>query len=114
MQDGVKVARNVDEGRHICTHQSEPVALQKVFHITGIASREIVETDDFVDLIQETITEVRSEKSSPSGHRSTSTLHLSPTPRTKSDDRPPIHTRSLGKDVLLGHPVQPASTIARR
>ena len=94
MQDSIQVPGNVDKGRHICTHQSEPVAFEKVFHVAGIASGEIVETDDFVAFIQETITEVRSEKPSPSSHSSASVCHVSPSPGTRWYDRRTKHARS--------------------
>jgi hypothetical protein len=80
MQDSIQVTGNVDKGRHICTYQSEPVAFEKVFQVTGIASGEIVETDDFVAFIQEAVTEVRSEKPSPSSHSSASAFHVLPFP----------------------------------
>jgi hypothetical protein len=60
MEDGVEVPGYVDELSDICTHESEVVAFQKVFHVTGIASGEIVETDNFVSFIQEALTKVRS------------------------------------------------------
>ena len=87
----------MDKGRHICTHQSESVAFEKVFQVTGNASGEIVETDDFVTFIQETITDVRSEKPSPSGHSSASTFHVSPLPRNGSY---PQYLREANRKVL--------------
>jgi hypothetical protein len=78
MEDGVEVPGHMDELRDICTHESEAVALQKVFHVTGIAGGEIVETDEFVAFIQEALTEVRSKKASPSRHCSASMPHVSP------------------------------------
>jgi hypothetical protein len=115
MEDGVEVPGNVNKGRHICAHESEPVALQKMFHITGIASGEIVETDDFIAFIQEPLTKVRSKKASPSSHRSASTPHVFPfPPGTKLYDRPPATLRSSSKDALLGHLVQPSDTITRQ
>jgi hypothetical protein len=78
---------------HICTYQSEPVALEKVFNITGIASGEVVETDDFVAFVQEAFTEVRSEKPSSSSHSSASTFHVSPLPRNQVV-RPPVRNSS--------------------
>jgi hypothetical protein len=80
MQDSIQVPGNVDEGRHIRTHQSEPVAFEKVFNVAGIASREVVETDDFVAFIQQALTEVRSEKPGPSSHSSASEFHGAPLP----------------------------------
>ena len=60
MEDGVEIPGNVDKLRDICTDESESVALQKVFHVTGVARGEIVETDELVTFIHEAITKVRS------------------------------------------------------
>jgi len=94
MQDGVEVPGHMDELRDICTHESEPVALQKVFHVAGIAGGEIVETDEFVAFIQEALTEVRSKKASPSRHCSASMRHCPPSSRTRVV-QPPTDTRTV-------------------
>jgi len=58
MEDGIDVPRHVDELSDICTHESEAVAFQKVLHVTGVASGEVVETDEFVAFIQQALTKV--------------------------------------------------------
>jgi hypothetical protein len=82
MQHSIQTPGNVDKSGNIRTHQSESVAFEKVFYVAGIASGEIVQADDFVAFIEETITEMRSEKPSPSSHSSASTCHVPPLPKT--------------------------------
>jgi hypothetical protein len=62
MEDGVEVPGHVDKLCDICTHESKAVALQKVFHVTGIASGEIVETNEVVAFIQEALFYDRRQK----------------------------------------------------
>ena len=84
----------MDKGRHICAYQTESVAFEKVFHVAGIAGGEVVETDDFVAFVQESITKMRSEKPGPSSHSCASTFHMPPLPRNQAVG-PPAEARAV-------------------
>jgi len=84
MQYGVEITGNVDKLCDIGAHESKPVAFKKVLYVTCVAGREIVKTNDFVAFVEKTITEMRSEKPSPSSHSSASTIHVPPFTQTKS------------------------------
>jgi hypothetical protein len=47
----------------------------KTFDVAWVACAEIIETDHFVVLVQETLAEVRPEKTGPSSHDGASTPH---------------------------------------
>ena len=85
MEDGVQISGNVRTKAVTSARTSRnPSRCKRVFYVTGIASREIVETDNFIAFIQEALAEVRSEKPSPSSHSSAPTFHAFPLPHTTS------------------------------
>ena len=79
MQHRVHMPRDMDVVGDVGPDEPEATVFEKVFHIDRVTGAEVVEADDLVPVLQESVAQVRSEEARTSCDNCTSNPHdLSP------------------------------------